>query len=62
MCFPSVIFMHFTLEGHYMRVIRSYADHEEEAARNFLTLYAFTILYGSRLAAHLMDFRRFLIP
>lgn len=62
MAFPSVIFMHFTMTGHYYHVIKSYEDHEEEAARNFLTIYVFTILFGARLGAHLIDFRKLCVP
>lgn len=47
MCFPSIIFLHFTQLGHYKQVIKSYADIEEDAARSFLTIYTFTILFGA---------------
>ncbi len=47
MCFPSVIFLHFTQLGHYRQVIKSYADIEEDAARSFLTIYAFTLIFSA---------------
>jgi len=62
MAFPSVLFMHFTMNGHYYHIIKSYEDHGEEAARNFMTIYVFTILFGARLGGHLIDFKKMLFP
>ena len=54
MCFPSIIFLHFTQLGHYKEVIKSYEDIEEEAARSFLTIYAFTLLFTAQLAGRII--------
>jgi uncharacterized membrane protein len=43
-CFPSVLYLHFTQLHHYQQVIASYGN-DQEAARNFLTIYAFALLY-----------------
>lgn len=55
MCFPSILFLHFTQIGHYRSVISSYPLEEQEAARNFLTIVPFFTVYAAQVIGRLLS-------